>query len=116
VLGLVLTSPWVKRASRGAPVARLLLIAETAMMAQRHLSQLDGTERRRLLALFVRSRGWARPLTAAERLELVYRVARLEPRLMVGTLMARASPVPLPRRLLYGRRGAAARTALSRRT
>jgi hypothetical protein len=87
-----------------------------AMLLQRHLSKLDRAEHRRLFTLLVRSRGWLGSLTAAERLEFVSLVARLEPRLLLGAAVARASPIPVPKRLLYGRRGSAARTALSRRT
>jgi hypothetical protein len=39
-------------------------------------------------------------------------LARLEPRLFVGTAVKRLSPVPLPKRLLYGPRKGAARAAL----
>ena len=115
MLHLVMSSALVKRVSRGVPVARLLLAAEVAILAYRHLGKLDSAQRRRLWTLLVRSRGWPRSLTAAERLELLYLVARLEPRLMLGTAVRRVSPVPLPKRLLYGRRGSPARAALSRR-
>jgi hypothetical protein len=97
------------------PVARLLLVAEVAILAQRHLSKLDGSQRRRLVTLLVRARGRPRSLTAAERRELGYLLVRLEPRLLLGTAVRRVSPVPVPKRLLYGRRGSAARAALSRR-
>jgi hypothetical protein len=116
VLGLLLRSPWVKRVSRGVPVARLLLVAEVAILAMRHLSKLDSVQRRRLLTLLVRARGRPRSLTASERREFLYLMARLEPRLLLGTAVRRLSPVPLPKRLLYGRRGSAARAALTRRT
>jgi hypothetical protein len=115
VLRLLLGSPWVKRLSHGVPLARLLLVAEVTILAQRHLSKLDRAQRRRLLTLLVRARGRPRSLAAAERREFGYLVARLEPRLLLGTAMRRLSPVPLPKRLLYGRRGSAARAALSRR-
>jgi hypothetical protein len=114
VLRLMLRSPWVKRVSRGVPVARLLLVAEVAIMAQRHLSKLDSAQRRRLFTLLVRARGWPRSLTAEERREFLYLVARLEPRLLLGTTVKRFSPLPLPKRLLYGRCGSAARAALAR--
>ena len=110
-----MSSALVKRVSRGVPVARLLLAAEVAILAYRHLGKLDSAQRRRLWTLLVRSRGWPRSLTAVERLELLYLVARLEPRLMLGTAVRRVSPVPLPKRLLYGRRGSPARAALLRR-
>jgi hypothetical protein len=112
---LVMSSAWVKRLSHGVPVARLLLIAEVAILAYRHLAKLDSAERRRLLTLLIRTRGRPRLLTAAERAEFLYLAARLEPRLLLGTAVRRVSPVPLPKRLLYGRRGSPARAALSRR-
>jgi hypothetical protein len=113
MLGLVLRTPWVKRVSRGIPLARLLLAAEIALIAGRHLGRLDRAQRRRLFALLVQSRGRPRSLPARERRELVSLVARIEPRLFFGTAVRRLSPVPLPKRLLYGRRGSAARAALT---
>ena len=115
MLRLLLRSPWVRRVSQGVPVARLLLVAELVILAQRHLGKLDSAQRLRLFSLLVRARGRPRSLTAAERYEVVYLVARLEPRLLLGTALRRVIPLPLPNRLLYGRRGATARTALSRR-
>jgi hypothetical protein len=115
VLRLLLRTPWVKRVSRGVPVARLLLIADVAMLARRHLGKLERSQRRRLLTLLLRTRGRPGSLTAAERRELVYLSAKLEPRLLLGTAVKRLSPVPVPKRLLYGRRGSPTRAALSRR-
>jgi hypothetical protein len=100
--------------TRGVPVARLLLVAEVALVAGRHLGRLDSRQRRRLLALLLRARGRVRSLTPAERRELGVLVARLEPRIFFGTAVRRLSPVPLPKRLLYGPRNGAARAALSR--
>jgi hypothetical protein len=114
VLRLLLRSPWVKRATRGIPVARLLLAAEVALIAGRHLGRLDRTERRRLLTLLVKARGRARSLGTAERRELAALAVRLEPRLFLATAVRHLSPIPLPKRLLYGPRGGAARAALSR--
>lgn len=111
---LLLRSPWIKRLSRGVPVARLLLVAEAVILVQRHFSKLGPAQRRRLFTLIVRTRGRPRSLTAAERREVLYLLATLEPRLFLGTVVKRLSPLPLPKRLLYGRRGAAARAALSR--
>lgn len=102
--------------TRGVPVARLLLVAEVLILAQRHLSKLDRRQRRRLFALLLRARGRPRSLTFAERREFLYLVAKLEPRLLLGSAVRRLSPVPVPKRLLYGRRGSPARAALSRRT
>jgi hypothetical protein len=100
--------------ARAVPIARVLLIGQVALMAGRHLSRLDSAERRRLAVLAGRSRGLPRRLTAAERRELTRLVARLEPRLFAGTLLRRLSPVPLPKRLLYGPRDSPARRALTR--
>jgi hypothetical protein len=102
--------------SRGVPVARLLLVAEVALLAQRHFSKLDRAQRRRLFTLLIRGRGRPRSLSAAERREFLGLVARLEPRFFLGTAVRRISPVPVPNRLLYGRRGSPARATLSRRT
>src|SRR5437764_130125 len=110
----LLRSPSIVRVSCGVPIARLLLLAEATTLAQRHLSKLDRTQRRRLLTLLVRSRGWPPSLTAAERLELLYLAGRLEPRLFFATALRRLNPVPLPRRQLYGRRGGGTRAALPR--
>jgi hypothetical protein len=98
------------------PLARLLLVAEVALLAQRHLAKLNGVQRRRLFTLLLRARGRPRSLSAAERREFLRLVARLEPRYFLGTAVRRISPVPIPKRLLYGRRGGPARAALSRRT
>jgi hypothetical protein len=111
MLRLALRTRWIKRLSGGVPVARLLLLGEVALMARRHLLSLDQTDRRRLITLLGRARGrWGR-LTYSERAELARLLARLEPRLFFGSALRRLSPVPLPKRLLYGPRGSAARRA-----
>jgi hypothetical protein len=113
MLGLVLRSRWVKRLSRGVPVARLLLLGEVGLMACRHIAHLERAERVRLLTLLARTRGRPGTLTGAERRELARLLARLQPRLFFGTALRRLSPVPVPKRVLYGRRGSAARKAIS---
>jgi hypothetical protein len=92
-----------------------LLVAEVVVLAKRHLSKLDAAQRRRPFSLLVRAEGRPRSLTAAERYEFLYLVAMLEPRLLLGTAIRRVSPLPLPRRLLFGRPGTTAQVALSRR-
>jgi hypothetical protein len=101
-----------KRLARGVPIARVLLVGEVALLAGRHLARLDRGERRRLVALVGRSRGRPGSLSASDRRELY----RLEPRLFVGTALRRISPVPLPKRLLYGSPKNRARRALSKHT
>lgn len=92
----------VKRMLRGVPVIALLSAAEVAMVAKDHFAKLDSTERRRLIALVGRARGRPGSLSGAERDELGVLVAKLEPRLFVGSAADRLSPVPVPKRLLYG--------------
>ena len=83
--------PLVKR----LPVIRLLLIAELAMVARRHVLNLTPAERRRLYALVRKGRG----LTPKQKKELRRLVGKLEPRAFAGSAANRLSPVPLPRRL-----------------
>ncbi|MHB1469299.1 MAG: hypothetical protein ACYCU0_10130 [Solirubrobacteraceae bacterium] len=93
-----------RRAAKAAPAARLLAIGELALMTGRHLQRLNGEERRRL-GMLVFGAGLKRGrLEAHDRDELHRLVAKLEPRLLVGDAVARLSPVPLPKRLLYGKR------------
>jgi hypothetical protein len=106
----------LSKAARGFPVGRLLLAGDVAMLAGRHLARLDGSERRRLIRLAGRRAKGADGLTASERVELAVLLAKLEPRLLFGSAVDRLSPVPVPRRLLYGRRGSTARIAAKLRT
>lgn len=78
------------------------------MLAKDHLEKLDSTERRRLVALVARARGRVGSLSKSERDELGALVAKLEPRLFVGSAADRLSPMPAPKRLLYGPRRKAA--------
>lgn len=99
----------IKRLTRGVPVIALLSAAEIAMAARAHVRKLDGAQRRRLLALVRKARGRPGSLGADEREELAALVALLEPRMFVGAAADKLSPVPVPKRLLYGRKRAAAR-------
>ena len=86
------------------PVLKLIAIAELALIAREHVARLNGSERRRLIQLVRLGRGRRRNLTEAERDELAFLVARMEPRLFAGHAFQKLSPVPLPGRLVYGRR------------
>jgi len=99
----------VKRLTRGVPVLALLSAAEIAMAARAHLSKLDGAQRRRLLVLVRKAHGRPSSLVTHEREELAALVALLEPRLFVGAAADKLSPVPVPKRLLYGPKRSAAR-------
>jgi len=94
----------LRRIAPGVPVVWALLAGEVALMAADHLSRLNAAQRRRLLALTIKSRGRPSTLSEADRLELRILVAKFEPRLFVGSTVKRLSPVPVPKRLLYGPR------------
>ncbi len=114
-MGRLLGSSLLGRVSKGVPIARALVIAEVLMLARVHLVRLDVNQRRRLFQLLLRAHGRPGNLTTAERLEFMRLFAMLEPRLFLGMTVGRISPVPLPKRVLYGRRGGAARAALRRK-
>jgi hypothetical protein len=105
----------VKRLARGVPVIGLLTAAEVAKLARSHFARLAPAERRRLLALAAQMRGGSGALSEAERAELGALVAKLEPRAFAGSAADRLSPVPVPKRLLYGPRGSSAREAARKR-
>jgi len=94
---------------RRLPMFKLLAIAEIAVLAGTHVSRLSRPERRRLVELLRAGRGRRRNLDPTEREELARLVAKVEPRRFVGTAAGRLSPVPLPRRVVEGRRRASAR-------
>jgi hypothetical protein len=105
VLRFLIKGVPLKRLTRGVPIVGALLVAEVAAMAWAHLAKLNSTQRRRLFALLRQSRGRPGSLTENEREELAFLFAILEPRLFLGSAAKRLSPVPLPKRLLYGPRG-----------
>ncbi len=86
------------------PVAKLLVVAELTLVAHDHLARLSPPERRRLIELVRIGHGRRSRLTGSERLELEDLLIKLQPRTFVGDAVGRLSPVPLPRRILYGRR------------
>lgn len=90
---------------RRLPVLKLLAIAEVALLAREHLGKLEPHERRRLLHLVRLGRGRRRELTLEERDELSALLAKAEPRLFIGTAAGKLSPIPIPTRLVRGRRG-----------
>jgi hypothetical protein len=89
---------------RRIPVVALLSAAEVAVLARDHYQRLSPAERRRLVRLIKVGRGRTNRLTARERDELEGLLAKLEPRRLFGDAAGKLSPVPIPRRLLYGRR------------
>ena len=89
---------------RRIPVVALLSAAEVAVLAHDHYQRLAPAERRRLVTLVRVGRGRRSRLTADEAAELEALLAKLQPRRLVGDAALKLSPVPLPRRLVYGRR------------
>ena len=87
---------------RVIPVVKLLTAAELALLAHDHLTRLSPPERRRLIVLVRVGRGRRSRLTGAERDELADLLGKLQPRALMGTAVSRLSPVPLPRRLVFG--------------
>src|SRR5947209_971717 len=87
---------------RRLPVAKLLALGEVVMLAREHLAQLDPNERRRFVELMRGARLRPRNLSPAERAELAALIAKANPRLFVGLVADKLSPVPLPRRVVHG--------------
>jgi hypothetical protein len=86
------------------PVLKLLSIGEIVLLARTHLTKLDRAERARFITLMRKGRGRSRNLTAGERAELAGLVAKADPRLFAGLVADKLSPVPLPRRIVRGKR------------
>ena len=87
---------------RAIPVVKLLAAAELTLLARDHVVRLSPSERRRLIVLVRVGRGRRSRLTDAERDELEGLLIKLQPRLLVGEAINRLSPLPLPRRLVFG--------------
>jgi hypothetical protein len=94
----------IKRLTRGVPILALLSATEVAKLAHDHLAKLDSGERRRLAQLIGGLLRGPGSLSDAERRELSSLANKLEARVFAGSALARFSPVPLPKRLLYGDR------------
>ncbi|MGN6866914.1 MAG: hypothetical protein ACTHMY_00770 [Solirubrobacteraceae bacterium] len=86
------------------PVARLVAAAQIIMLARRHWHRLEPAERRRVVVLVRQTHGRPRNLSGSERLELARLIAKADPRLFAGIVAERFSPVPLPGRVVRGRR------------
>jgi hypothetical protein len=86
------------------PLFKLLAVAEIALLARTHASKLTAAERRRLIELVRAGRGRTKNLSDADRDELSRLVAKSEPRLFAGMAVDKLSPLPLPRRVVQGKR------------
>jgi hypothetical protein len=85
-------------------VVKLLAAAEIALLARDHVMRLSPAERRRLVTLVRVGRGRRSRLSDRDRRELEALLSKLEPRILMGEAVDRLSPVPLPRRIVYGAR------------
>jgi hypothetical protein len=94
----------IRKMTSAIPLARLLAAAQIVMLARRHWHRLEPGERRRLITLVRRGRVVGRGLSVAERAELARLIAKADPRLFAGLVAQRFSPVPLPRRVVRGKR------------
>jgi hypothetical protein len=88
---------------RRLPVAKLLAVAEIVLLARQHIVRLEPQERRRVLTLMRQARGRTGNLSADERAELAALVSKANPRLFLGLVANKLSPVPLPPRVVRGR-------------
>ena len=89
---------------RRLPVVKLLAVGEVVLLARQHMARLEPAERRRFIELMRRARGRPRNLSQRDRAELATLVAKADPRLFLGLVADKVSPVPLPRRVVRGRR------------
>jgi hypothetical protein len=87
---------------RRIPMLKLLAMAEVAMLARDHMLRLSPPERRRLITLVRVGRGGRSRLTETERDDLEQLLDKLGARMLLGHAVDRLSPVPLPRRIVYG--------------
>ena len=88
---------------RHIPVVRLVAIAEIVLVAHDHMARLEPQERRRILQLVRIGRGRPQRLSETQREELRELLAKAEPRLFVGEVAEKLSPVKLPGRIVRGR-------------
>jgi hypothetical protein len=84
------------RPLRAIPFFRLFAIAQTLLLARRHLKGLEATDRQRLRQLVMRGR----QMTPAEREELREILSKLEPRAFALATANAFSPVRMPRWLV----------------
>ncbi len=90
--------------ARVVPLARLMAAGQIVLLARQHWHRLTPDERRRLVTLMRVAGGRRGRLMPGERLELVRLIAKADPKLFAGLVVQKFSPVPLPGRMVRGRR------------
>lgn len=93
------------KAARAIPLARLVVAGKVVLLAREHWHRLEPAERRRLISLVRQGHGRPRNLSPGDRSELAYLIHKADPWLFAQLVAQRFSPVPLPSRLVRGRRG-----------
>jgi hypothetical protein len=78
---------------RRLPLARLVILAELAILAKAHLDRLTPAERRRLLMLLRDAKGFPKNLRDRDRREFEKLVNKLEPQLFASAAAEKFSPV-----------------------
>lgn len=89
---------------RRLPVLKLLALGEIVLLARDHYERLTPAERRRLVILLRRGRGRPSNLSRRDRHELSELIAKVEPRVLAGAAADKLSPVPLPDRVVTGKK------------
>ncbi|HWF24272.1 MAG TPA: hypothetical protein VG275_02420 [Solirubrobacteraceae bacterium] len=89
---------------RRIPILKLLAVAEIIVLARDHITKLSPAEWRRVIELIRIGRGRPSNLSPRQRNDLQALVAKAEPRIFAGDAVDKLSPVPVPKRLLYGPR------------
>ncbi|MBV9605129.1 MAG: hypothetical protein JO027_08480 [Solirubrobacterales bacterium] len=92
------------KAAKAVPLARLVLAGRIVLLAREHWHRLEPGERRQLITLVRRGHGRPRNLSPADRDELARLIHKADPWLFASLVAQRFSPVPLPGRLMRGRR------------
>ncbi|MBV9680897.1 MAG: hypothetical protein JO046_03840 [Solirubrobacterales bacterium] len=92
------------KAVRAIPAARVLAAAQVVMLARRHWHRLEPIERHRVMTLVRTATGRRSHLSSNEWVELAHLVAKADPRGFAGLMAQRFSPVPLPGRVVRGRK------------
>jgi hypothetical protein len=83
---------------RRLPLARLVIVAEVAMLAKTHFERLTPAERRRLVTLVKDAKGRPSNLTQRQRRELEGLIAKIEPRAFATQAVERFAPLGKRRR------------------
>jgi hypothetical protein len=97
----------IVKAASAIPLARLVVAGKIVLLAREHWHRLEPDERRRLITLVMRippTPGRPRNLSSADRDELARLIHKADPWLFARLVAQRFSPVPLPNRLVRGRR------------